>query len=99
MTTFDYSDAPPPRGDELIPHGTIATVQMRVRGGNAGEDGMLIIEARKEQWKNPAYDPNAKAKGGGRRGEDLSSNRSLSGVGREHRGLHPDETTCARSGE
>jgi hypothetical protein len=41
MTTFDYSDAPPPRGDELIPHGTIATVQMRVRGGNAGEDGLL----------------------------------------------------------
>jgi hypothetical protein len=38
---FDYSDAPPPRGDELIAHGTIATVQMRVRGGNAGEDGML----------------------------------------------------------
>jgi hypothetical protein len=41
MTTFDYSDAPPPRGDELIPHGTIGTVQMRVRSGNAGEDGML----------------------------------------------------------
>jgi hypothetical protein len=38
---FDYSDAPPPRGDELIPHGTIATVQMRVRASNAGERRML----------------------------------------------------------
>jgi len=39
--TFDYSDAPPPRADELIPDGTVATVLMRVRAGNAGEDGML----------------------------------------------------------
>jgi hypothetical protein len=37
--TFDYSD--PPRGNNLIPDGTVATVQMHVRAGNAGEDGML----------------------------------------------------------
>ena len=39
---FDYSQAPDPRDfSELIPHGTIATVQMRLRPGNAGEDGIL----------------------------------------------------------
>jgi len=39
---FDYSQAPDPRDfSELIPHGTIATVQMRIRPGNVGEDGML----------------------------------------------------------
>jgi len=37
---FDYSDAPPPQF-ELIPHGTIATVVLHIRAGNAGEDGML----------------------------------------------------------
>jgi hypothetical protein len=39
---FDYSQALAPRDfSELIPHGTIATVQMRVRPGNVGEDGIL----------------------------------------------------------
>jgi hypothetical protein len=38
---YDYSDAPPPREFELIPHGTIATVTMHLRPGGAGEDGML----------------------------------------------------------
>ena len=38
---FDYSQAPDPRNfSELIPHGTIATVQMRLRPGNVGEDGI-----------------------------------------------------------
>ena len=38
---FDYSQAPDPRDfSELIPHGTIATVQMRLRPGNVGEDGI-----------------------------------------------------------
>ena len=31
------------------------------------EDGVLVIEARKEQWKNPAYDAEAKGSGRGRR--------------------------------
>jgi hypothetical protein len=35
---YDYSDAPPPRDVELIPHNTLATVQMRIRPGNAGEN-------------------------------------------------------------
>jgi hypothetical protein len=39
---FDYSQAADPRDfSELIPHNTIATVQMRIRPGNVGEDGML----------------------------------------------------------
>jgi hypothetical protein len=38
---YDYSDAPPPREFELIPHGTIATVMMQLRPGGVGEDGML----------------------------------------------------------
>jgi hypothetical protein len=38
---YDYTDAPPPRDFELIPHGTIATVTVKVRPGNAGEGGIL----------------------------------------------------------
>jgi hypothetical protein len=42
MAPYDYSSAPPPRDfGELIPDGTIAEVQMRIRKGNAGEDGYL----------------------------------------------------------
>jgi hypothetical protein len=39
--TFDYSDAPPQRDFDLIPHGTIATVQLTIRPGGAGEGGVL----------------------------------------------------------
>jgi beta-glucanase (GH16 family) len=40
----------------------------RARKENARvEDGMLLIEARKEPWKNPAYDPNAATTRRGRR--------------------------------
>jgi hypothetical protein len=38
---YDYTDAPPPRDIELIPHGTIAAVSMHVRAGGVGEDGKL----------------------------------------------------------
>jgi hypothetical protein len=38
---FDYSDAPEQRGDELIPASMVATVQMKIRPGNAGEGGLL----------------------------------------------------------
>ena len=38
---YDYSSAPPPRGFDLIPHGTEATVIMHLRHGGAGEDGLL----------------------------------------------------------
>jgi hypothetical protein len=38
---FDYSDAPPQREIELIPDGTIATLQLGIRPGGAGEDGLL----------------------------------------------------------
>src|SRR5262249_51646229 len=38
---FDYSDAPPPRDLELIPHGTTATCVLHIRPGGVGEDGML----------------------------------------------------------
>jgi len=42
------------------------------------EDGMLILEARKEQWKNPAYDPNAKDTGRGRRSREFTDYTSAS---------------------
>ena len=42
------------------------------------EDGMLIIEARKEQWKNPDYDPAGKAKGKGRRSREFADYTSAS---------------------
>ena len=39
---YDYSTAPAPRGDfEPIPAGTIATVSLHIKAGNAGEDGLL----------------------------------------------------------
>jgi hypothetical protein len=38
---FDYSEAQQQREIDLIPHNTIATLQMTVRPGSAGEDGML----------------------------------------------------------
>ena len=41
MPPFDYTTAPPPREFELIPGPTVATVQMRIRRGGAGEDGLL----------------------------------------------------------
>jgi len=42
------------------------------------EDGMLIIEARKEQWKNPAYDPNAGATRRGGRSREFAGYTSAS---------------------
>jgi hypothetical protein len=36
---YDYSEAPQPDRD-LIPAGTVATVQARIRAGGVGEDGM-----------------------------------------------------------
>ena len=38
---FDYSEAHQQREIDLIPRNTIATLQMTVRPGGAGEDGML----------------------------------------------------------
>jgi len=38
---FNYSSAPPPRDIELIPHGTVATLIIHLRPGNAGEGGLL----------------------------------------------------------
>jgi hypothetical protein len=38
---YDFSDAPPQREFDLIPHGTIVELQMTIQPGNAGEDGML----------------------------------------------------------
>src|SRR6516162_2978023 len=38
---YDYTDAPPPRDMELIPHGTIATCVLHILAGGVGEDGML----------------------------------------------------------
>jgi hypothetical protein len=39
--SYDYSDAPPPRGFELIPPNTVATMSLHILGGGAGEDGAL----------------------------------------------------------
>jgi hypothetical protein len=43
---YDYSTAPPPRDFELIPAGTVVTVQLRIRPGNAGENGLLKRSAK-----------------------------------------------------
>jgi hypothetical protein len=39
--TMDFNDAEKQRSIEPIPHGTVADVQIKVRAGNAGEDGWL----------------------------------------------------------
>ncbi len=38
---FDYTEAQTQREIELIPDGTVATLQFTIRPGNAGEDGLL----------------------------------------------------------
>ena len=38
---YDYTDAPEQRGDGPIPDGTVATVQLTIRPGGAGEGGLL----------------------------------------------------------
>ena len=39
--TYDYTDAPEQWGNELIPADTVATVQLTIRLGGAGEGGLL----------------------------------------------------------
>ena len=41
MTSYDFNDADTQRNFDVIPDGTIATVRMKVRPGNAGEGGWL----------------------------------------------------------
>jgi beta-glucanase (GH16 family) len=51
----------------------------RARQENARvADGMLIIEARKERFKNPTYDPAAQGKGAGRRNREFADYTSAS---------------------
>jgi hypothetical protein len=38
---YDYTQAPPQRGNELIPPGTVAAVALKIRAGGAGEDRLL----------------------------------------------------------
>jgi beta-glucanase (GH16 family) len=42
------------------------------------ENGMLVIEARKERFKNPAFDPEAKGRGGPRRNREYADYTSAS---------------------
>jgi hypothetical protein len=39
---YDYTDAPEQRGNELIPADTVATVQLTIRPGGAGQGGLLV---------------------------------------------------------
>ena len=43
---YDYTEAPPQRETELIPHGTVATVSLKIRAGGAGEGGLLKRSAK-----------------------------------------------------
>jgi hypothetical protein len=38
---YDYTQAPPQRGNELIPPGTVAAVALKIRNGGAGEGGLM----------------------------------------------------------
>jgi hypothetical protein len=44
--SYDYTEAPPQREIELIPHGTVATVSLKIRAGRAGEGGLLKRSAK-----------------------------------------------------
>jgi len=39
--TLDFNDAPPQKSFDVIPAGTVATLQLKIRPGNAGTDGWL----------------------------------------------------------
>jgi hypothetical protein len=39
--SYDYTDTPPPRDLDLIPHGEVATVTMHILAGGVGEDNLL----------------------------------------------------------
>ena len=63
---FDYTDAPEQRGTELIPADTVATVQLTIRPGGAGEGGLLkrskdggceMLDA--SSWSSTARTPSA----------------------------------------
>ena len=55
----------------------------RARKENARvEDGHLVIEARKERWKNPDFDQDSKGKGRRRRGTEFADYTSASVVTR-----------------
>jgi hypothetical protein len=41
MSAFDFNTASEQRDFDVIPAGTIAVVQLNIRNGNAGEDGLL----------------------------------------------------------
>jgi hypothetical protein len=41
MTAFDYSTADEQRSFDVIPDSTVAVVQLKIRPGNAGENGLL----------------------------------------------------------
>jgi hypothetical protein len=41
MSNFDFNDAGEQRSTDVIPDGTIATVQMTIKAGGAGPDGWL----------------------------------------------------------
>jgi len=38
---YDYTNAPPPRDFDLIPHNSVATVGLHIRPGGVGEDNAL----------------------------------------------------------
>jgi hypothetical protein len=50
---MDFNDAGPQRAFDVIPAGTVATLHMRVRPGNAGEGGLL---RRSNDGKSEALD-------------------------------------------
>jgi hypothetical protein len=43
MPSFDYTTAD--RSRELIPHGTVAALELKIKAGDAGEDGLLTRSA------------------------------------------------------
>jgi len=92
---FDYSQAGDPRDfSELIPHNTVATVQMRIRPGGVGEDGLLKRTSKGDaemlDCEFVVVDgPYAKRQLTGEKWDD--KNYLAGAIGPEHKDWHPVE--------
>ncbi|HSU54179.1 MAG TPA: glycoside hydrolase family 16 protein [Candidatus Dormibacteraeota bacterium] len=79
---FDKPGAPDPAKwdyEEGFVRNNEAQYYTRERRENARvENGMLIIEARHEQFKNPRFDPNAQGKGASKRSREFANYTSAS---------------------
>jgi hypothetical protein len=110
MTATDFNDAKPQRSFDVIPAGTIATLKMTIRPGNAGEGGLL---RRSKDGQSEALDCEFMVVDGPYANRKFWALLTLAGTGPNHaqaveisrvrlrailesaRGVRPDDTSDA----